>query len=216
MAAIQAGYKSLAVGLCCLLVYTACPAVWGQAQAPNAAPKLVISILDGEGALNDIRQRTAREPIVQVDDENHKPIAGAAVVFLLPGSGPSGVFADGTQVFSTVTDAAGRAAAQGLKPNTVPGSYDIHVRVNYQGSTAETTIHQKNVSGQSSSTATQQVAHGLSLKGVLIIVGAVAAAGAVAGILATQGGSSTTISAGRGTVTAPTVRHRFPLHVHIG
>src|SRR6204780_5739242 len=90
-----------------------------RAQAANPSPALVITILDGEGALNDIRQRTAREPIVQVEDENHKPIAGAAVLFALPGSGPGGAFAEGAQTFSTVTDSAGRAVGDGLHPNNV-------------------------------------------------------------------------------------------------
>jgi len=92
-----------------------------QAQAANSAPTLVISILDGEGALNDIRQRTAREPIIEVEDENHKPIAGAVVLFALPTSGPSGTFAAGAQTFSTVTDSAGRAVAHGLRPNSISG-----------------------------------------------------------------------------------------------
>ena len=60
-------------------------------QAPAPAPaKLNIVIVEGEGAINNIRQRTAREPIVQVEDENHRPVAGAAVLFLLPENGPGG------------------------------------------------------------------------------------------------------------------------------
>jgi hypothetical protein len=215
MSARKAGLQSVAAGLCCLLVLSACPMAGAQEAAP--APKLVISILDGEGALNDIRQRTAREPIVEVQDENHKPVAGAAVLFSLPSSGPGGAFANGAQTFSTLTDATGRAMATGLRPNGVQGSYDIHVTVNYQGATAETTIHQKNVSGQSSSTTTtEQVAHGISMKAVLIIVGTAAAAGTVGAILATRGGgNSTTITPGTPTVGAPTVvggSLTIPLH----
>ena len=52
-----------------------------QQPAPAAAPALFINIVEGEGTLNNIKQRVNREPIVQVEDENHKPIAGAAVVF---------------------------------------------------------------------------------------------------------------------------------------
>ena len=152
----------------------------------------MITILDGEGALNDIRQRTAREPIIQVEDENHKPIAGAAVLFALPGSGPGGAFAEGAQTFSTVTDSAGRAVAHGLRPNSVSGSYNIHVRVTFNGSTSETEIHQQNISGHSSTA--NHVAHAATLKTVLIVVAAAAAAGTVAAILVTQGGSSTTIT----------------------
>ena len=58
-------------------------------QAPAPA-KLNIVIVEGEGAINNIRQRTAREPIVQVEDENRRPVAGAAVLFLLPEDGPGG------------------------------------------------------------------------------------------------------------------------------
>ena len=54
------------------------------AQAPTG---LSINIVEGEGAINNIRQRVNREPIVQVEDQNHKPIAGAVVVFFLPDSG---------------------------------------------------------------------------------------------------------------------------------
>lgn len=223
MPVLRAGYRSLAAVLCCLVLGTTCPGLW--AQAPNASRKLVISILSGEGALNDVRQRTAREPIVQVEDENHKPVAGAAVVFLLPNSGPGGTFAGGAQSFSTMTDAAGRAAAQGLRPNNIAGSYNIHVTVHYQGSTAETSIHQQNVSaGQSSANQSSEseastsahVAHVLSLKAILIIVGAAAAAGTVAGIVATRGSNATVITPGTPSVGAPTgsVSIRIPLGSH--
>lgn len=213
MPSINPCFRLLAVALCCLVMNAACPS-WAQ-QTPAAAPSLVITILDGEGALNDIRQRTAREPIIEVQDENHKPVAGAVVLFTLPSSGPSGAFADGSQIFSTVTDNAGRAVAQGLRPNNISGQFDVHVRVTYNNSTAETTIHQKNVSGLSSgnaqqasqgSTAGGTVAtstHGLSVKTTLIIVGSIAAAGTIAGVLATRGGSSTNITAGTPTVGAP-------------
>jgi hypothetical protein len=187
-----------------------------HAQATNPAPALVITILDGEGALNDIRQRTAREPIIQVEDENHKPIAGAVVLFALPGSGPGGAFAEGAQTFSTVTDSAGRAVAHGLRPNSVSGSYNIHVRVTFNGSTSETEIHQQNISGHSS--VSNHAAHAASLKTVLIVVAAAAAAGTVAAIVVTQGGSSTTITPGTPTVGGPNPTAspgiRIPLHFH--
>ena len=62
-----------------------------QAQTPNPSA-LNLVIVEGEGAINNIRQRTARETIVQVEDENHRPVAGAVVAFLLPSDGASGVF----------------------------------------------------------------------------------------------------------------------------
>ena len=66
-------------------------------HAQNAAPMLNIVIVEGDGAINNIKQRTAREPIVQVEDQNHKPVAGAAVIFALPGQGAGGTFAERQQ-----------------------------------------------------------------------------------------------------------------------
>ena len=67
-------------------------------QLQAAAPRLSLLVLEGEGAINNIKQRTAREPIVEVQDENHRPVAGAFTRTRLPdgraatgcGSAPSG------------------------------------------------------------------------------------------------------------------------------
>lgn len=204
-----------------LLLLALAPALRAQAAAPAAPQNLVINILSGEGALNDIRQRTAREPIVQVEDENHKPVAGAAVVFLLPDSGPGGTFIDGTRAFHTVTDADGRATAQ-MKPNSVAGSWNLVVEASLAGATASATIHEQNVSGAgsgssaSASSTAVHATHILSAKSLLIILGSMAAAGTVAGVLATRGGNSTTITPGTPTVGAPAATGgiRIPLSRH--
>src|ERR1017187_514550 len=87
-----------------------------RAQAPE--PKqLSISILEGEGAINNICQRTAREAIVQVQDENHKPVAGASVIFLLPSQGAGGQFANGSHTLAVTSDSQGNAVARGFQPN---------------------------------------------------------------------------------------------------
>jgi len=59
-------------------------------------PKQLTLDSGGEGAINNIR-RHAREAIVQVEDENHKAVAGVAVTFFPAERGPSGVFANGSQ-----------------------------------------------------------------------------------------------------------------------
>src|ERR1700753_3874147 len=93
------------------------------AQAPHT---LNLVIVEGDGAINNIRQRTAREPIVQVEDENHKPVAGAAVVFALADQGAGGTFTSGSHTLTAVTDNQGRAIARGFHPNNVQGQYQIH------------------------------------------------------------------------------------------
>src|SRR6185312_5765499 len=86
-----------------LLLNFPCLPVWGQTPS-----SLQIVIVEGEGAINNVKQRVNREEIVQVEDENHKPIAGAAVVFFLPNQGPGGVFPNGSQTLTTITDNQGR------------------------------------------------------------------------------------------------------------
>ncbi|HWF48874.1 MAG TPA: hypothetical protein VG168_17835, partial [Bryobacteraceae bacterium] len=105
-----------------------------------------ISIIDGEGALNNVQGRLAREPVVQVEDRNHRRVPGAYVVFDSPKSGPTAVFADGSNHFAATTGADGRAAATGMRPNNVNGSFNIDVHVFLQGQEiGHVTIHQSNV-----------------------------------------------------------------------
>src|ERR1022692_334718 len=90
-------------------------ALWIPATA-QVAPMLNLVVLEGEGATNNIRQRTAREPVVQVQDENHKPVAGAIIVFTLPSNGAGGAFANGARTLSMVRDRKGQAVAHGFGP----------------------------------------------------------------------------------------------------
>jgi len=186
------------------------PAVFAQAPAHT----LNLVIVEGDGAINNIRQRTAREPIVQVEDENHKPVAGAAVIFLLPEHGPGGTFADGSHSLTVTTNAQGRAAAHGIHLNNVQGQFQIGVNATYNGMTATATISQSIAVGAAAGAggAGAGVAAGLSAKAIAIIVVAAAAAVGGAAYAATHtGGSSsttvpgTTITPGTGTVGPPTI-----------
>lgn len=202
----------LSVVLAALLT-TPPPALPAQAAQP-AAPQGEITLLnlvvvEGEGAINNIRQRVAREPIVQVEDQNHKPIAGAAVTFTLPSRGASGVFPNGSRTVTVLTDDSGRAAAKGMKPNAVKGKMEIRVNASAQGKNANTVINQTNVIGVAAGAA----AAGISAKLLIGILAAGAAAAAGGAIAATRGGGSgggtavtstpTTISPGPGTVGPP-------------
>jgi hypothetical protein len=107
-------------------------AVTGAAAAEPGRPKsLLITIIEGEGASNDINTRTAREPIVQVDDENHKPVAGALVAFSLDKTGSSYADFDGASNVWVNTDAAGRAVASGFRITKHKGPFRINVHASY-------------------------------------------------------------------------------------
>ena len=113
-----------------------------HAQSPSA--KLNLIVVEGEGAINNISHRVAREPIIQVEDENRKPVAGAAVTFILPDGGASGVFLDGSRSLITVTDESGRAVARGLQTNRLAGKFQIRVTASFQGQVGSAVIHQVN------------------------------------------------------------------------
>ncbi len=105
---------------------------------------LNLLVVEGEGAVNNIRQRTARDPIVEVQDENHRPVSGALVLFALPRSGPGGTFANGARTLSVTTDAQGRAVGRGLRPNNIAGQFEIAVTASLAGITAAIRIRQTN------------------------------------------------------------------------
>ena len=183
------------------------------AQEP---PKLKIVILQGDGDINNARQRVAREPIVQVTDEEDRPIAGAYVTFTLPANGPGGTFASiNAKTLTVVTDATGRAQASAIQLNNTAGNFNINVTASHQGRTAQTVIHQRiqPVSGSGSGSQSGASA-GSNLKWIIIVAvaggGAAAAARALGG---KKGGSpapsppvaprSATISIGTGSVGPP-------------
>jgi hypothetical protein len=112
------------------------------AGAQEAAIKIVVQ--EGQGAINNIPQRRAKEPVVQVQHEDGEPVVGATVTFLLPDTGPGGTFADGARMLNMQTDAKGQAVGRGLKPNATAGRFLIRVNVSYHGQTASTTIAQIN------------------------------------------------------------------------
>jgi hypothetical protein len=167
-------------------------------QAPQApAGKITLVIVGGNDTINNIKQRTARETIVEVQDENHRPVAGAAVTFLLPDSGPGGAFAGGSRSVSLVTGSNGRVVMPRMTANQLTGQFQIRVSAAYQGQTASATVSQQNAA------AAANAGHaGLSGKAIAIIAG-VAAAGAAAGaIAATRGGGTPTGTISAGAVTA--------------
>ena len=166
--------------------------LWIPATA-QVPPMLNLVVLEGEGATNNIRQRTSREPIVQVQDENHKPVAGAVVVFTLPSNGAGGLFANGAKTLTVVSDNQGQAVAHGFRPNGLKGQFQIRVNASHQGQTASTSINQNNAVLAASGAATASA----GVSGKLIVVLAVVAA-------ATAGGAWYATHSGAGTPTATT------------
>lgn len=185
----------------------------GIAQQPVAANPaqtgsgLKVVVIEGEGAVNRIKTRTATNPVVEVRDESDKPVAGAEVIFYLPSNGPGAVFYPYTNNQTVRTDAQGRAAATDMSPNDQEGRFFIRVTASSGVKTGTARITQTN----SMSGGVQMSSGSSSHKKWYIIAGVAAAAAIGGGIAASRSGSSSTaaitnpvqISAGAITVGAP-------------
>lgn len=112
-----------------------------EAQAPASSP-LRIVVIEGEGAVNIIQQKTAVRPLVEIRDRNNLPVAGATVTFTIGGGSPA-AFAGGVQTLTVTTNAAGQAAAGGLNALS-SGAFQIQVQAAYQGQIATAAISQTN------------------------------------------------------------------------
>lgn len=124
------------------------PAAEQQPAAPAAPAEppgvLKLIVIEGEGAINNIRTRSATAPVVEVRDENDKPVAGAEVVFQLPPAGPGGVFHGWMRSQTVRSDAQGRAAANGYAPNDQAGRFNIKVTATLGNKTGSVVIGQSN------------------------------------------------------------------------
>ena len=151
-----------------------------------------VVILEGEGAINNVRSPRAKEPVVRVEDANNRGVPGAVVNFLLPDQGAGAVFGNGGKSLTLTTDDRGEAVARGLRANRTAGSFRIRVNASQGGRTASASITQTNVDPGS---------HSSKKIAVLAIIGGAAAGGAA---LAFRGGKTkTTPAASVGTVVVP-------------
>jgi len=171
-------------------------------NAPGQAA-LKIVVLDGEGAINIIQQKTATAPVIEVRDQNDLPVAGAAVRFGIRNG--RAVFG-GARTLSVTTDAAGRAVATGFAP-TGSGALQITATATFQGQAAAVTIAQttvttvaqaaavsgagaSGVSGGASAGAGAGGGGGLSTTTIGVIAGAVAGGAIVAKEVVSQSGAT--------------------------
>ena len=157
-----------------------------SAVAPAQTTGIKIVIQEGQGAINNIKERRAKEPVVQVLHEDGEPVVGAMVTFLLPDTGPSGAFADGAHMLTVQTDDKGQAVGRGLHPNQTAGRFQIRVTASYHGQTANAAIAQIN--------AEPAAASGGSKKFLIIALIGGAAAGGLAAAMGHKSSSSSGVA----------------------
>jgi len=180
----------LALGLCL------------SAAAQNVPARISLVVVEGEGTTSGVRQRVTRDPVVRVEDDDHRPVPGAAVVFALPVSGASGEFTNGTRNLSVSTGEDGLATAHGLKTNDVPGKLQVYVTAAYRGLRARTLINYFVEAAPGAKTKTPELKtskSGSNLK--WIVLGIAAAGGAGVGLYyGTHSSTASPVSISAGTV----------------
>lgn len=204
----MSGAFSLRPGLALLLsaALVHSPLCIRSAAAQEAQQGLRITIVEGDEAIFNVRQRVSREAIIQVEDENRKPVAGALITLTAPRDGASAVFSNGLNNITLTTDESGRAVVRGIRPNKAQGKYAIRVTAVKGALRGTSQITMTNM-------AAAVAAGGISAKLLtfLLIAGAGAAAGTVAatrngngaGPSTPAGAVSTTVTPGTPTVGPP-------------
>jgi hypothetical protein len=159
---------------------------------------LRIVVLAGNGETNDLKRLIMAPLVVQVLDQDGRPIEGAQVVFSFPVQGPSATFANKQSSQTTRTNADGQAAATGWVANTV-GTFQVKVTASRANETGQALITMMNATKIVESKRDKGKSW-LSSKWVKIGVVAIAA-GAVIAVVLTRGNKSTTVTALPGSPT---------------
>jgi hypothetical protein len=180
--------KQLCRQLCRALLFVA--ALYsgvGGLNSQTQPREINLVVIEGEGQNLKIGERASKPPLVRVEDENHKPIAGAVVTFTLPTEGATGDFG-GSKTLTVVTDSQGEAVAKGLKVNTLPGKLPIYVNASYRGLTAKANITAYITAPPGAKTGGRGGHSNGKIIAIIAIIGAAAAGGAV---YATHSGGGT-------------------------
>jgi hypothetical protein len=142
---------------------------------------LTIVILQGDQAINNIKDWQPTEPVVRVEDGAGRPVAGATVTFTLPGSCPGARFGKKSEIV-VESDSSGQAVATGYKPNKIEGQFKIQVIAAHEGKQAATVISQTNAVGAGAMTKKKKAA--ISTAALIAILAATV--GTVGGVVAAK------------------------------
>jgi len=124
------------------------PAAAAPAQPvpqPPVEQSLKILVLAGNGELNDLERRVMAPLVVQVLDQNDRPVEGAQVVFRFPLNGPGATFPGGKPSLTVRTNGNGQAPALNWMANGQVGTFQVHVNASYGNQIGEMTFPMSNV-----------------------------------------------------------------------
>jgi hypothetical protein len=169
---------------------------------------LKILVLAGNGEMNDLERRVMAPLVIQVLDQNERPVEGAEVVFRFPLNGPSAAFPGGKNSLTVRTSGTGQAPALNWMANGQVGTFQVHVNASYGNQVGEVTFPMSNVTriADEKKNAKHESLWSHRWFKIAVIGGGAAVIGIVI-LLATRGGSKSgstvTINPGTSTVGAP-------------
>jgi hypothetical protein len=162
---------------------------------------LNLRVVEGEASVYAVGSRATRGITVEITDEFARPVAGASVSFMLPESGPSGVFGGGKRTEVGITNAEGKASVWGMQWNKSPGTVEIRITA-LKGSVRAGTISTQYLSDKLPTSPTN---FSSSHKRRYLIIGAAVAGAAVAGLAFHGSGSGTSAEAPAAVVAPPSI-----------
>lgn len=122
----------------------ALPQVKPMAQLP-IVQNLKVIVLAGKDEMNDLERHVMAPLVVEVLDQNDRPVEGADVVFRFPLQGPGATFADQKTSQTARTNAQGEAVARNWTANNQVGVFQVHATATYGNQMGEITFSMSNV-----------------------------------------------------------------------
>lgn len=190
-----------------------------QPPSPAALPTiegLKVIALAGRDEVNDIQRKIMAPLVVEVLDQNDRPVEGAEVVFRFPLQGPSATFSGGRASQTVRTNGQGEAAATNWMANGQEGRFQVHVNASYGNQIGQVSFSMSNATKVNQPTATVlgpgQEKHGNWFSPTWVKIAVIGGAAALTAgiILATRGGSkastagaTVTISPGSPSIGGP-------------
>jgi hypothetical protein len=169
--------------------------------APAQVAIVQIRVISGDGAVHQPGARSTRALAVEITEETGKPVAGAAVSFHLPESGPGGLFLNGLRTEVVITDTQGHATLHGMLANRTPGRFQIRILVSREQARAGTISFQYIAEPRGGASASAGPAN----RKRWIAVAAVLTGGALAGVAASRGSTAKTAAISTAAAPGPVV-----------
>jgi len=113
------------------------------AEQPLTGIGLHITIVSGQNVTNVTGRKFDSGVVIEVDDRNNQPVAGASVSVVSPGNAPGLTFQNGSRTLTAVTDNRGRVNV-GRVTAINSGAFELVVTAFYHGDKAGAVISETN------------------------------------------------------------------------